>query len=77
MDFQDIINTGFAIAVTGLLAFGKWIVAQINTRPTRAEIRELFDDKQLTYMIYIQDIKEDIRRLEAKIDKLFESSKSQ
>lgn len=72
MDFQDIINTAFAVTVTGLLGFGTWIVKQINAKPDREEVRTLISDKQEVSAVYIQELKHDIRRLEEKLDKLLD-----
>lgn len=72
MDFQHFIDTIFGTVLTGLIAFGAWIVKQVNSKPDRAEVRELIQDKNQMYTVYVQELKEDIKRLEEKLDKLLD-----
>lgn len=72
MDFQHFLDIIFGTVLTGLTGFGAWVVRQLNDKPTKAEVRELIHDKQEANIIYIQELKEDIRRIELKLDKLIE-----
>ena len=75
MDLQHIIDIVFGTVLAALVGFGKWIVTQVQNKPSREEVRQLIIDKQEAQVVQVQDIKEDIQRLEKKIDKLIDNSK--
>lgn len=72
MDFQHAIDVIFGTVLVALIGFGKWIVTQVNSKPDRAEVRELIQDKNQMYAVYVQELKEDIKRLEEKLDRLLD-----
>jgi type VI protein secretion system component VasK len=74
MDLQHIIDIIFGTVLAALIGFGKWIVTQMTNRPTKEEVRQLINDRQEVQLVQVQDIKEDIQRLEKKIDKLIDKS---
>lgn len=75
MDFQHFIDIVFGTVLSAVVAFGAWIVKQVQSKPSREEVRQLISDKQEAHVVQVQDIKEDIQRLEKKIDKLIDKAK--
>lgn len=70
MELKELLNLLWAPAV----AFGAWVVKELNSKTSKKEVRELIQDKYFIYTVYVQELKEDIKRLENKLDRLIDKS---